>query len=160
MVSGVGRKFGVWGVNGAGEGAAAMIWIQVGLAVGERGFRGVSAAVYARRSRETAVRAAMAQVRAKQAAEWAERAAACVPFPNEGGVMIDSLDQDALAQQIAAYVIKALEPRLELLGPGYAAVAECPGGGGAVERRSEDGPDSRGSRRHSDGPDRRGPPDD
>jgi hypothetical protein len=29
--------------------------------------------------------------------------------------MIDSLDQDALAQQIAAYVIKALEPRLELL---------------------------------------------
>jgi hypothetical protein len=59
-----------------------MIWIQVGLAVATAGFACVSV-VYARRSRETAVRAAMAQVRAKQAAEWAERAAACVPFPNK-----------------------------------------------------------------------------
>jgi hypothetical protein len=59
-----------------------MIWIQVGLAVVSAVGAGV-AFVYARRSRETAVRAAMAQVRAKQAAEWAERAAACVPFPKK-----------------------------------------------------------------------------
>jgi hypothetical protein len=32
--------------------------------------------VYARRARDTAVRAAMASVRARQAADWAERAAA------------------------------------------------------------------------------------
>jgi hypothetical protein len=55
-----------------------MIWIQVALLAATCA-AAVAAGMYVRQARELAVRAAMAAVRAKQAAEYAERVVAGVP---------------------------------------------------------------------------------